>query len=218
MEGLKKRAYWLAGLFLVGGLAAHTATPAQSSSHDEKWLEKTALSHFGKYAMVPGTEADPDVTYKMDKNTYDALTPHGIICRDFVDGVSTFDVVLIASQAKDSFHDPRVCFTAQGWNLDKETSVAVPTAHGLFPLTVARITSENGARWAAFGYKTPYGFAASTLELKLQMFKYSLTHSQTGDGVFYRFIGMSPNITRESLLKFIASYMNASAKASNGYF
>jgi hypothetical protein len=218
LEGLKKRAYGLAVMFFVGGLLAHLATPAEASGHDEKWMEKAAVSHVGRFAMVPGPDPSESVTYKMDPVTYKELAPQGIVCRDFEDGASLFDVVLVASQAKDSFHDPRVCFTAQGWQLDQESQADVPTSRGTFPVTVARIRSENGERWAAFGYRTPYGFTGSTNQLKLQMFKYSLMHSQSGAGVFYRFIGMSSDITRESLLKFIQSYMNASAKVSQGFF
>jgi hypothetical protein len=154
----------------------------------------------------------------MDKSTYEALEPFGIVCRDYTSGDNTFDVVLIASQAKDSFHDPRVCFTAQGWQLEQETVAQVPTSRGLFPVTVAKIRSDQGDRWAAFGYRSPYGFAGDTVDLKLRLFSYSLLHSRSGEGVFYRFIGMSRNVTRQSLLDFIQSYMNASGRFSHGYF
>jgi hypothetical protein len=168
--------------------------------------------------MVPSNGSDPAVSYKMDKATYETLDPYGIVCRDFTHGDTVYDVVLIASQAKDSFHDPRVCFTAQGWQLDQETAVKVPTSRGVFPVTIARIKNPDGERWAAFGYRTPYGFASSTNQLKLQMFEYSLLHSRNGEGVFYRFIGMSPDVTRQSMLKFIQQYMNASARYSHDFF
>src|SRR5579862_9413607 len=105
MEGLKTRVYGLAGILLLGGAFAHIATPPAGPKRTEAWMEQTALKEFQNYKMVPATSGDDrEISYKMDAATYTELTPYGIVARDFTDGNKTFDVVLIASQAKASFH------------------------------------------------------------------------------------------------------------------
>ncbi len=219
MEGLMVRVYGLAGLFLLGGLFAHLATPPAGPPKTEAWMERTALKEFGSFKMASYDQGDPEVSYKMDAATYKELAPYGVVARDLSDGNRTFDVVLIASQAKASFHDPRVCFTAQGWQLEQEAKAMAPTAsRGDVPVSVAQMKTENGELWAAYFYRGPYGFAATTNDLKLQMFRYSLTNEKNADGVFYRFIAEDPSSTKEDLVKFIATYLDASAVKTAGYF
>ena len=219
MEGLTKRAYLLAALFLAGGAAAHLSLPSSGPVRTEKWMEQESLKSFGRYRMKEADPSDPEVSYRMDKNTYDTLAPYGIVARDLSNGDVSFDVVLIASEAKSTFHDPRVCFTAQGWQLDQDVAATVSTkTRGVVPVSLARIHSDNGDRWAAFCYRGPDGFTLGATSLKMQMFKYSLLHARAVDGVFYRFIGEDAQTSKEELLKFIGNYLDASAKHGTGYF
>jgi hypothetical protein len=155
----------------------------------------------------------------MDADTYKELSPYGIVARMLSDGTRQFDVVLIASQQKGSFHDPRVCFTAQGWQLDDESTTMVPTgSRGPVPVSVADMKSDQGERWGAYFYRGPYGFAATANDLKAQMFRYSLLNAKNADGVFYRFIAEDSDATKDDLVKFISSYLDASARYGSGYF
>jgi len=219
MERLTLRAYVLAAILVAGGAWARLAPGSSRPSKTENWMESSSLERFGGYHMVPGDSPDPLVSYKMDSETYKALEAYGIVARNLSDGDKSFDVVLIASQAKASFHDPRVCFTAQGWQFQREEAVMVSTKRrGLVPVTVAQIKSDVGERWAAFCYRGPGGFASSTNVLKYQMFVYSLLNSKSSDGIFYRFIAQSDRITRQQLIDFIGQYLDASASFSGGYF
>jgi hypothetical protein len=219
LEGLISRSYILAGGFALAGLAAHISLPAASHAKTEAWMEKTSVVQFGRYHMVQGSGDDPNVSYKMDSSAYATLAPYGIVARELTDGSNSFDVVLIASANKDSFHDPRVCFTAQGWQLDDQKVVPVTTqTRGVVPITLTNIQSDKGSRLAAFFYRGPYGFAATTNALKMQMFGYSLVNARNSDGVFYRFIAEEPDVTCEQFQGFIASYLDASGKQSGGYF
>jgi hypothetical protein len=182
-------------------------------------MESSSVRSFAHYTMQPGDGTDPAVTYKMTPDTYKELAPFGIVCRDFTDGADVYDVVLIASQAKASFHDPRVCFTAQGWDLQDESTVLVKTkTRGTVAISVAQAKTADGDHWAAYFYRGPYGFAPNTNDLKMQMFKYSLLNAKSADGVFYRFIAQDAGSSEDDLVNFISTYLDASGKVSNNYF
>jgi hypothetical protein len=213
------RVYVFAALMLAGTVFARVGLPSADAPKTEQWMEANSLKAVDRCTMVPASSGDPDVTYKMTPDTYKELAAYGIVCRELSDGVRLYDVVLIASQAKASFHDPRVCFSAQGWDLQDESTVLVSTkSRGVVPVSIAEMKSEEGARWGAYFYRGPYGFAPNTNDLKLQMFKYSLLHSKASDGVFYRFIAEDEGATQQDLVNFISKYLDASGKASQNYF
>jgi hypothetical protein len=219
LEGLIRRFYLLGALLLLGAGFSHVASPPAGPTRTERWMEATAIKQFGPYRMAPTTEPGAQVSYRMDPATYKELSPYGIVARDLTDGSLTFDVVLIASQSKASFHDPRVCFTAQGWQLEQESEVLVHTvSRGDVPVSIAQMRSDAGELWAAYCYRGPFGFAASTNGLKLQMFRYALTNERNADGVFYRFIAEDGSSTRDDLVHFISAYLDASGAKTGGYF
>lgn len=219
MEGVALRAYGFAALMLAGGAFARFGTPTAQAPKTEAWLENQSLRSLGRYKMEPPTTSDPNVTYKIDAATYKELAPYGIVARVFSDGLRRFDVLLVASQEKGSFHDPRVCFSAQGWQLNDESTIRVRTKlRGPVPISIADMNSDEGDRWGAYFYRGPYGFAASTNDLKLQMFRYSLLNARNADGVFYRFIAEDPGSTKDDLVQFISDYLDSSARYGTGYF
>src|SRR5512141_2993539 len=135
MEGLIARTWALGALVLVGAALTMYAPPKRSMPVTEDWMAQQCPPRVGEYTFQPGDDA-PGQSYKMGKSTYDTLQPSGIVARLYQSGGQTYDVVLIASDSSKSFHDPRVCFTAQGWKIDKERHIAVPTkAHGNVPMT-----------------------------------------------------------------------------------
>jgi len=219
MEGLIARGYVLAGIFAVAGVWSRLHLTAPKPAKTEQWMESNSVKSFGKYKMSDVDASDPLVSYKVDKSTYETLGAYGIVARVLGSGNEAYDVLLLASNAKASFHDPHVCFSAQGWQLNDEENVKISTkTRGQIPLTVSRIHSDYGDRWAAFCYKGPSGFASSTNMLKLQMLEYSLVNSESSDGIFYRFIAQQDSVSRQQLLDFVAKYMDASCKVGNGYF
>jgi len=188
----------------------------------EEWLIENTPKQFGSYEMVPGKDGD-GITYKMTQATYDELGPYGIAARVMRNPMTgeQYDAVVIMSSRKDSFHDPRVCFTAQDWLLADEKVITVKTsAHGPIQVTLATmINSKNGGagkQLAAFFYRGPEGFAATTNGLKWQMFKHQFTKMSNAEGVFYRVIPLLPGTKQEDLERFIDEFLAATDKASGG--
>jgi hypothetical protein len=165
-------------------------------------------------------------SYKMNDVTYSTLQPYGIVARIFENSknAQVFDVVVIASDSKDSFHDPRVCFSAQGWVMNNQWLDTVKTAsRGDVPVTITLMDGpEDKNQLAAFVYKGPGGFYGNTQRLKVAMFRETLFGGGKLDGAFYRFI---PGYRDEDqiqqireLKEFIGKYLDAANEASKGYF
>lgn len=239
MERLKKRVWIVAGTLLAYGavlvFAPDVARGAVRSAlasagvktsvvvvpkeeQNESWMEKNSPKTVGEFKFVPGSD-NPEVSYKMDEGTYKELRPWGIVARRFYDGTKGFDAVLIASESKDSFHDPRVCFTAQKFEITSEGQTIVPTkTRGDIPVTVAQMNGPQGKTFTAFFYRGPSGFAATTNDLKQSMFMYQCRTMESPQGVFYRFIPLNEESTPDDLFKFIAKFVDEANTVSNGFF
>jgi hypothetical protein len=217
MEGLKKRAIVFGSILLVAGAMTQVfAGNKVGNGKTEAWLEKTAPSTMPGYFMVTSPD-NPSVSYRMDQVTYDTLRPYGIVARVFQGKEESVDVVIIASQAKNSFHDPRNCFTSQQWNIISEREVAVPTkTRGNVKVTAVELSGPTGKTTAAYVYKGPGGFASSTMGLKVDMLKHQLLTSKMSDGVFYRFISGNQTTTDE-LLAFVGKYLDEANRQTDGY-
>jgi hypothetical protein len=218
MEGLIQRTYLMgAVLILLGGAFAYSKSTLPPPKTEE-WMEDQAPLSFGRYRYIAGSE-NPKQTYKMDATTYEMLRPYGIVSRVYESGPHRYDVVLIASRDKDSFHDPRVCFKGQGWTLGDQYIAQVPTqTRGTVPITLTRMAGQPGERLAAFFYRGPGGFVGTTNHLKWDMFKSELLRGENPDAVFYRVIPHHAGATEEEIIAFIGEYLDASGEASNGYF
>ena len=221
MEGLKTRAFVLAGLFLVAaGFNLTASRQAHGPRKTETWMEARAPDVVSGMSYFRGGD-NPAQSYRMDKITYNMLAPFGIVARDYVgkDG-KNFDVVLIASETRASFHDPRICFSGQGWILNDQNTVEVPTkSRGVVPVTLASMNGQGKKnQLAAFFYRGPSGFHATTISLKFDMFFQKLLRKPGVEGVFYRFIPQFDGCTEEELKSFIAEYLEASKESSGGYF
>ncbi len=220
MEGLRTRIFVLGALFFGLGILFH-AKPQTVIKHDgqvpdEKWLERNSPKTIPKFQMAVLKDG-PEITYRMTKETYETLVPYGIVARVFANGYENYDTVVIMSAKKDSFHDPRVCFTSQGYNLDQQEVVVVDSkAYGKVPITLTTMVRGSEKSFAAFFYKGPNGFVAKNTELKWQMFMHQLTKFQDTEGVFYRFIPLHAGSTKQQLTKFIDTFLTESQKTSKG--
>ena len=165
-------------------------------------------------------KGDMLVSVHQPQMVYDTLHPTvGIIERVYEAPEQAYDVTLIASTDRASFHDPRVCFTAQGHNIVNEEAVTIHTAtRGDIPATFAQMKSEgNSDEVAVFFYRGPHGFHGTTMSLKWSLFWDQLLGRGNRDGVFYRFVAIR-DTDRERLLRFIGLYMDEAGKLSGGYF
>lgn len=220
LERLRLRAFVLGGVLLISGVVVHfMPTVAASGDKTEAWMENNLPTSVGNYRMLSST-LNPKQSYRMDDSTYEVLKPYGIVSRIFSSLGRRYDAVVIASRSKESFHDPRVCFTAQGFAIESEQVESVQTkTKGRIPVTVANLNNQrSGKRLAIFFYKGPDGYHASTLGFKFGLFKAQMLGGSNLDGVFYRFIALSDNISREQLFEFVANFMDEAGKVSKGYF
>jgi hypothetical protein len=212
-------------VLLVGGLVvAFTDRPA-GEPKTEQWMLETLPLEFGDYRASSSPENNL-YTYKMDEVTYGTLDPYGIVARVYTSSETNeeYDAVVIASRSKDSFHDPRVCFSAQGWAIANQWVEMVDTeSRGKVPVTLVLMDSADVRnRVAAFLYKGPGGFYGSTQRLKTAMLIEQFFGGQDLDGVFYRFIPlnldpMDPDRTTK-IKRFVAEFVDAANAASDGYF
>lgn len=220
MEELRKRSFILGGLLVLIG-AFFILSPKQSyADKTELWMEQKAPRIVGDYVMEPNN-INPSLgyTYKMDDSTYETLKPYGIVARRYTGKGKNFDVILIASRSKDSFHDPTVCFTAQGWTFDQQQEIQIDTDRGKIPATFVEMRSKtSGKAIALFFYRGPHDYYPSTDTIRRGLFFEQLKGSKDVDGVFYRFIPNHQNATKEELLDFVRQYLIEAKKTSGGYF
>jgi exosortase len=212
-KGLKTRAFAVAGMFLLCGAIVFAAPkPRAAAGRTEAWMEKTAPTQIGDFKVTS--------TYKMEPSTYQELQPYGIVCRIFSNKTQSYDVTLVASNRKTSFHDPKVCFPAQGWSFDSQKRVVVHTqTRGDIPMTIMGMTGEDkSTQLAAFFYRDKKGFYASPQALSWSMFLDQFAGHTDTEGVFYRFMPEHANAKEEDLTSFIARYMDEAPKTSGGFF
>jgi hypothetical protein len=216
MEGLRTRAMVM-GLALIGVGVVIQLTPAvQLVKRTEEFLEKKAPTQVGDFKFYSEPmSAKPHQSYAVGQETYDTLKPFGIVGRVYTNGELAFDVLLIASNDKNSFHDQRVCFSAQGWTLTQQTKESIETSRGRVDLTFARMRHASGAEQiTAYFYRGPGGFHAAPSQLTWAMF----WDGTDLEAVFYRFIPIKPDTPKESLLSFIKLYLEEAKDYSGGYF
>jgi hypothetical protein len=184
-------------------------------------MEKKAPLSFDHYKMIPSAE-NPLQSYKMPERVYKLLRPDGIVARVYRNHDSTkmFDVVLVSARAHESFHDPRVCFSGQGWLLNSFETKDVPTkTRGTIPVTFVRMSSSyEKNKIAAYFYKGPMGVYSNLQRFKLSLLWKQLFTNQGVEGVFYRFIPVYPNPTEKQLEEFVKEYVDAAYVSSKGFF
>jgi hypothetical protein len=225
MEGLKKRAVVAVVILLAGATAIAVMKKAAGEPKDEAWMQAHLPKQFGSYRMHASADSR-EYSYKLDEVTYRTLEPYGIVARIFESSQTgeSYDAVVIASRSKDSFHDPRVCFSAQGWAISNQWIETVQTkTRGAVPITLVVMDGPDGRnKLAAFIYKGQGNFYANTQRLKFAMVVETLFGGSDLDGAFYRFIPMNLSETdpdrTTKLKRFIIEYLDAANEASGGYF
>lgn len=220
ISAARKRAFVAAGLLLaVGGSLAFAPKPT-AVMRDEVWVANGLPTEFSGFRMAPSTDSSvPYCTYKMDKVTYDVLKPWGIVPRIFQKEGESYDVVVIGSNTKDSFHDPAVCFSAQGWNLSNAREETLDTkTHGKVPVTLVDMDKEGTKTIAMYFYRLRDGYVASNTNAKKEMLLYKLAHlGKDNEGGFIRIIpNGGANLTK--LKTFAADWIDAATKSSGGYY
>jgi hypothetical protein len=203
----------------------------RSVGHDEHWME----AHLPQQLAGKFYKGFPDgQTLRSGPEVYQVLNPLGIVVRDYPIGYCSIRSTVIASDSRQSFHDPFVCLPGHGLDLDASEPVTVQTARGEIVGTLVQgqedpqAAGQSGSpiKWlAVFFYKGPDGFCPSTLRIKLQLLDHLLLHPfDNVTGVFYEFLVQDQSMEinhrqfTEGVLRSIGAYMDAAADCSKGYF
>lgn len=220
MEGLKKRIIVLSVIIGLVGIGTTVIPRGSGRKIDERWMETKAPTSVGEFAFQ-ASEENPGQSYRMDQRSYDLLKPFGIVCRVYSHGDKSYDVVLIASDKRESFHDPTVCFPGQGWTVKSIRVVDIDTKkHGKIPVTLSTMHSStaNVDNLVVYFYRTPTKFVPLTGDVTLAMFSGPLRGHFNTESVFYRFMPRSPDIGEKDLLGFVDDYLSAADLSSGGFF
>ncbi|MBS1718883.1 MAG: exosortase-associated EpsI family protein [Armatimonadetes bacterium] len=221
MESLIKRSYIFGGICLLAG-AGVFALPKLPTTMDESKMEALAPSKVGPFYFEQSAE-DKGCTYRMDARTYRLLNPYGIVARVYSYRNESYDVVLIAGNDKENFHDPRICFQGQGWLIDQEAQIQIKTKGGeniLATIVKIRQPDQNRANLAIYFYRGKNAYYPSTSGLGMLMVKGLLKGELNTDIVFYRFmpLGSAANVSQEQLVNFVSDYIDSAHKSSGGVF
>ncbi len=219
MEGLKKRTLTVALVLVATGLALHAMPRPAYARKDEAFMEKAAPVTVNKFKFLPDSD-NPLISYKVDDVTRTVLKPFGCVGRIYSDGKEAYDVLLISSNDKNSFHDNRICFQSQGYTITGQSTESLETARGTIPVTIVEVThNERGKMFAAMFYKGPHQkWYPLNYNLTWGMFVEQLKMGDNLDSTFYRVIPSHQNASKDNLLAFIKDYVVAAEKSSNGFF
>jgi hypothetical protein len=186
---------------------------------NEKWMSDHAPAAVTGYNFQPVPGMPDGQSYRMSDSTYKTLQPSGILARYYVSGGKGYDVVLIASDNSVSFHDPRVCFTASGWNIIHQKQTTVHSqVHGDVPVTLVQMEGDGQKSAALYFYRSPSGYESVARKMRWDMLVGELLHGRNDQGVFYRFIPLSPDATEEETREFAGKYLDEANRASGGFF
>jgi hypothetical protein len=214
---MKKVALVLIPLLAVLAIVSISGTRKPVRPTEES-VEKMMLVELGDYKLQP-KEFDSMISYKMDETSYEVLDPIAIACQIFEDSRGQqVDVVVIAGDSSQAFHDQQICFKAQGWELKlvEERKLATK-AHGEIPVSFMTIQRPNShERYAVYAFRSPIGFQTYAQQ-KFGWVRAKLLDPFGGKkGYSYRFIGLTDDLTQEDVMKFATDYIDGLHTKTNG--
>lgn len=221
MERLIKHTWILAVLAAIWAGFLHARPDVHGQKKNEQELAALIPATVESYRFIENPET-PGATYRMDEVTYELLQPFGIVARVYESEKrgQSIDVVLIAGDNRDTFHDPRICFAGQGWQIMNEQRLSLVTPQGKnLPLTVVSLANEEGRRRiAAYLWKAPGGYYGDPRSLSLAIMKAPFVGQWDMTMAFYRFMPITGFSDQQELLDFIGKFMDDVRVYSEGYF
>jgi hypothetical protein len=216
MERMKKTLWIMSGLMTSIGLAYNFAPrPAEKNLTEDQVINMLPIK-VGRFQ--PMLKDGEKVSYKMDKSSYDILKPWGICARVFVNGNESYDVVAIASNSKESFHDPQICFSAQGWRLSNQRDDVIKTkTRGDVPVTLVDMEQNGDQRVAMYFFRLTKGYYGNMSKVKKDMLLNLFTNRVKDEGAFIRLIPTG-TVDVEKMKKFAAQWVDSAGETSKGYY
>lgn len=204
-------------LAIMAAIGIYGSAP-KGAKHTEAWLEDMMLTEVGDYQLAP-KEFGSKISYKMGDVSYEVLKPIGIACQIMEDSKGNqIDVVVIAGDSMEAFHDQKICFNAQGWTLTTLESRELETkTRGKIPITWMTIKrGDSPKQEAMYIFRTPNGFANYD-NAKIEFLKAKIKNpfSETL-GFSYRFVSMTPGISEKDLREFAANYIDKLNESTKG--
>lgn len=192
------------GLFAVIGIAAVFLKPRAYSDRTEEWMEAVVPEQVSGFDLVSSSRTDKSV--RMSDVVYEILQPFGITTRYFHGGDGrTYELVVLAGNTRKSFHDPRVCFTAQSWDIGDPGvyRINVPELGGDIEVSamLMKNVSTGTQASAMFFYKTPFGIRPNTLRVPFDLTFAKVLLKENVDAQFYRFMVIPPSEGSDALQK-----------------
>lgn len=184
---------------------------------DEAWLVNMMPTELHGYKVLP-SEFGENISYKMDESSYEVLNPIGIACQRMVnDRDLAFDVVVIAGDSMNAFHDQQICFNAQGWEILETSLIDIPTeTRGKVRSFMMKIQQEDtGVFTALYMFRSPNGFVSYN-QAKVDFFMKRLFSSKPGLGFSYRFIGLSEDLGEDDVVRFASQYLDKLNETTHG--
>lgn len=216
MEIVKLRLILVAVVMTVFGVAFSLRKVPEPLHRTEAWVQESTPTTVGAFRALPGPNGEKQ-TYRLPQATYDLIAAYGVDSLVFTDGRQDIDVCVVASNNRESFHDPSYCFPGSGWQIVNARVVQVPTkTRGTIPFSVVRAKPSGGKdRVAAYTYKGPISMATSAGEIYLQWSRVNFLSGEPQEGAFYRFIG-DESMSEPDLLRFASDFMDAIKVTSKG--
>lgn len=175
---------------------------------DEQWLEARLPDRIGTYDFVRSRE-NPEQSYRMSEETYAALDAIGIVCRIYEGPSGRFDVVTIAGDEPDTFHDQTWCFRAQGWEVREDRVETLATSLGDVPVRIIRVRAGARDEWMSFVFRGPSGdFFERFGGLWRDFMVNDLTRGRTTPASFLRVMGLEGQ-SDQAILDFTVKAIDA---------
>ncbi len=219
MERLKLRTIGIGAFLLVAGVAIQAMPRPKMDAKDEKFMAANAPTQVGTFKFEPVSDL-PGKSYDVDERTYELLQPFGVIGRVYRDGPKEYDVLLISGNDKNCFHDNRVCFQGQGFDIVGQETEQVETTRGTIPVTMLTLHHRvQGRMMAAMFYKGPHEkWFPLPAPLTWAMFVEQVKLGSDLNSTFYRIMPRHQNPDKQEFIQFIKEYVAEAKKTSNGFF
>jgi hypothetical protein len=196
---------------------AFTFRPISKPFHrDEAWLQNATPRQVDGFVAQPGPHGE-NQTYRVSEQSYELIDAYGVDSLIFSDGRKNLDVCVIASNKRESFHDPMLCFPGSDWKILNQRVVNVDSkTRGSIPFSLIQAKQPSGVIvLAAYTYKAPLSMVTSQGDMYLQWSRVNFLTGQPYEGAFYRFIG-DESTSEAELLKFSVDFMDEVKLTSKG--
>ncbi|MCX7800162.1 MAG: hypothetical protein N2109_07460 [Fimbriimonadales bacterium] len=209
---MKIRAVVLIVLLVAAGVATLFRNQVTGYERpDEAWLESVLPDRIGD-SMFLASASNPKQSYAMDRSTYEALKPIGIVARVYQQGPHRYDVVVIAGDEPNTFHDQTWCFKMQNWQILEDRTVSQPTRTvGEVPMRLIHVANDQTNQWMVFVFRGPAGnFYPDFGGMWREFFFSDLKRGVPTPTSFLRVIGLTGQ-TPEQVLSFAARAIDSGA-------